>query len=67
MPFEPDNGSGRSIDGVVLVFLFGLFLFVSPFTYWWASVSNVWYLPYLLWLGFVALIARIAYRRRHDV
>ena len=65
MAFRPV--SGRRIDSVVLLFLFGLFLFFSPFAYWWAAVASVWYLPYLLWLGFIGLIAWVAGREQHDV
>lgn len=61
------NNSGRRFDDVLLLFLFGLFLFLSPFTFWWAAVAAVWYLPFLLWAGFIALIAWIARVRRDDV
>lgn len=67
LPDPNNNGNSRSIDGVVLLFLFGVFLFLSPFTYWWAAVAQVWYLPYLLWLGLVGLIAWVTHRRRNDV
>ena len=60
-----DNGSG--LDSVVLVFLFGVLLFLSPFTFWWAEAAGVWYLPYLLWLVLILLIAAVARRLRHDV
>ena len=59
--------SGHSLDSVVLLFLFGLFLFFSPFTFWWATIAGVWYLPYLLWLGLIGLIAWVVHRRHHDV
>lgn len=65
MPLGSNNGNDRSIDSVVLLFLLGLFLFLSPFTSWWAAVASVWYLPFLLWAGFIALIAWVA-RLRHD-
>lgn len=65
MAFRPDNG--RSLDSPVLLFLFGLFLFFSPFTFWWATIASVWYLPYVFWLGFIALIAWVAGRGPHDV
>lgn len=65
MAFRPDHG--RGLDSSVLLFLLGLFLFFSPFAFWWAAMATVWYVPYLLWLGFIALIAWIAGRRRHDV
>ena len=65
MAFRPDNG--RRFDSVVLLFLFGLFLFFSPFAFWWSTIAEVWYLPYLLWLGFIGMIAAVAGRAHHDV
>ena len=65
MAFRPVNG--RRFDSVILLFLFGLFLFFSPFALWWASKADVWYLPYLLWLGFIGLIAWVSGRSHHDV
>ncbi|HEX7044726.1 MAG TPA: hypothetical protein VF203_08925 [Burkholderiales bacterium] len=64
MPFRPDHG--RGLDSSVLLFLLGLFLFFSPFTFWWAELAAVWYLPYLLWLGLIGLIAVAARRERDD-
>lgn len=65
MAFRPDTG--RNVDSVVLLFLFGLFLFFSPFTFWWAVAARVWYVPYLLWLVLIALIAWAVHRSHHDV
>jgi hypothetical protein len=65
MPFRSDPG--RSLDTVVLVFLLGVFLFVSPFSAWWGAVARVWYLPYVLWLGLIVLIAWVVHRRHDDV
>ena len=55
------------LDSIVLLLLFGLFLFGSPFTFWWAAIAAVWYLPYLLWLGFIGVIAWIMRRSGHDL
>lgn len=38
----------------VVIFLFALFLFASPFTVWWAALNPPWYLPYLIWLALTA-------------
>lgn len=65
MRLAPDNRDRP--DSVVLLLLFGLFLFFSPFTFWWAAVSRVWYVPYLLWLGLIAMIAWVVRRSGHDV
>ncbi len=65
MAFRPENS--RSVDSAVPLFLLGLFLFFSPFTFWWAGVATVWYLPYLLWLGLIGLIAWVAHRSPHDI
>ena len=53
------------MDRAVLVFLVGMLMFVSPFTFWWAAHTRVWYLPYALWLVLILLIAWVA-RRSHD-
>jgi NhaP-type Na+/H+ or K+/H+ antiporter len=55
------------LDSVVLLFLLGVFLFVSPFSAWWAAKAGVWYLPYVLWLGLIVLIAWVVHRRHDDV
>jgi hypothetical protein len=65
MAFRPDTS--RSVDSVVLLFLFGLFLFFSPFTFWWAAAARAWYIPYLLWLGLIGLIAWAVHRSHYDV
>ena len=57
--------SGRQLDTVVLLFAFAVLLFASPLTFWWATDSAPWYLPYLLWLGLIGLIAWVQYRRGH--
>ena len=51
----------------MLLFLFGLLLFCSPLALWWAAVATAWYLPYVLWLALIALIAWAARRSPHDV
>lgn len=65
MRLAPDNRDRP--DSVVLLLLFGLFLFFSPFTFWWAAMAHAWYVPYLLWLGLIALIAWVVQRSGHDV
>lgn len=65
MRLGPDNN--HRLDSVVLLLLFGLFLFFSPFTFWWASMSSAWYLPYVLWLGLIVMIAWVVQRSGHDV
>lgn len=65
MRLGQDNS--RGLDNVVLVFLLGVFLFLSPFTFWWPTVATVWYFPFLLWIGLVLLIGWVSYRRRDDV
>ncbi|MGI9304423.1 MAG: UTP--glucose-1-phosphate uridylyltransferase [Gammaproteobacteria bacterium] len=47
--------TGRQVDRVILLFLFALFLFVSPLIGWWASDDSTWYLVYLLWLVLIVL------------
>lgn len=53
MPRDP----ARRLDSSVLLFLFALFLWISPVLVLWARDSSPWYLLYLLWLIVIALIA----------
>jgi O-antigen/teichoic acid export membrane protein len=61
--------SGRQLDRVILLFLFALFLLVSPLVGWWAGDDSPWYLPYLLWLLLIVLAAWVVQRgsTHHDV
>lgn len=55
-------------DRVVIVFLLALFLFLSPFTAWWAADGAPWYLPYLFWLGLIVAVGWMVPRRGgHDL
>ncbi len=65
---RPGSEHGRSIDSAILLLLAALILFLSPFTDWWARDDSPWYLPYLLWLGLIGLIAAVALLRDpHDL
>jgi hypothetical protein len=56
------------VDKTILLFVLGLFLFASPLIHWWAGPHAPWYLPYLLWGGFIALIVWLQLSRsRHDL
>ena len=61
---EPEQGSDLR-DNTLLLGLFILLLFSSPILAWWAFPGNLWYLPYLLWLGIILLIAWV-HHRRHE-
>lgn len=45
-----NQGSNKHFDKVILLFLFALFLLVSPVIHLWATDSFKWYAPYLIWL-----------------
>ena len=45
---SPDGDA--PLDQVVLLVLFALLVFTSPFVFWWTDRTSLWYLPYLLWL-----------------
>jgi hypothetical protein len=49
-------------DHTLLLGVFILWLCVSPLLAWWTSPTNHWYLPYLVWLGIILLIAWVHYR-----
>ena len=56
------------MDRIVLLLLFAVFVFASPFTDWWLSTSSPWYLPYALWALLIALVAWTGRRRgRRDL
>lgn len=61
----PDAASGR-LDRVLLLLLLALFLFLSPFTAWWAAAEPPWYVPFLLWAGLITLVAVTQTRRPPD-
>ncbi|HXK56273.1 MAG: UTP--glucose-1-phosphate uridylyltransferase [Gammaproteobacteria bacterium] len=59
---------GRQYDRTILLLLFMLFLFASPFTTWWAIDQRVWFLPYILWLLVILIAAWLHFRfRNHDL
>ncbi len=61
MPQPPNNE--RRIERTLLPVLLALFLFATPFTFWWAQ-SRSWFLPYLLWLLIIVIGAWLAWRDR---
>jgi hypothetical protein len=63
MDLPPD--SEKHLDRVVLLFLFALFLLISPLLRWWAADDSPWYLPYLLWLLIIGLTFWLQRRRKH--
>lgn len=66
MDLPPD--SDKHLDRVVLLFLFALFLLISPLLQWWAADDSPWYLPYLLWLLVIGLTFWLQRRRkRHEL
>lgn len=66
MPRSPE--SSRRYERTILLLLFVLFLFASPFTNWWAAELKLWYLPYLLWLLVILIGAWLHFRfKNHDV
>ena len=59
------NDPEQPHESALLLMLFALFLFASPFTIWWASGHNDWFLPYLLWLLIILIGAWLHARYRH--
>ena len=55
-----------SNDSSLLLGLFILFLLSSPFLMLWGRPGSEWYLPYLVWLGIILLIAWVNGRRRDE-
>ncbi len=56
------------LDRVVILFLFALFLLLSPFLNWWAADDSPWYAPYLIWGLLIVLTWRLRCRlERHEL
>jgi hypothetical protein len=64
---RPGAENSHRLDSIVVLLLFGVFVFGSPFTFWWAAMTSIWYLPYLLWLGFIVLIGLVMRGSGDDV
>lgn len=47
----------RSSDLTLLLFLFALFVFHSPFTRWWTGLGLPWYTVFVLWFLVILLVA----------
>ena len=41
---------------MLVLTVFGLFLFASPFTAWWAGLLLPWYAPFILWGALILLV-----------
>ncbi|MDZ7749032.1 MAG: hypothetical protein U5K43_09500 [Halofilum sp. (in: g-proteobacteria)] len=54
---ESGQANGSRLDLVLLLLALALFLFVSPFTAWWAGAGLPWYLPFVLWGILIAAVA----------
>ncbi|OOZ38487.1 hypothetical protein BOW53_15420 [Solemya pervernicosa gill symbiont] len=64
MDSPPENE--QTIDRVVIIFLFVLFLLISPLRDIWAADDNPWYVPYLIWLAIIFFAYRLQRRMRRD-
>lgn len=52
----------RQIDRTIALGLLILLLFSAPVMIWWTSPESPWYLPYLIWMAVICLIAWINLR-----
>jgi hypothetical protein len=66
MPRNRDHD--LQLDRVIILFLFALFLLLSPLVEWWAADDSAWYTPYLLWGLLIGLTWRLRKRlERHEL
>lgn len=64
----PSPDSGGQLDRVLILFVFALFLLLSPLQQWWAADDRSWLLPYAIWLGIIVLAFLVQRRRdRHEL
>ena len=61
---RPPRDRTAYLERSLLLFLFALFLLVSPLKPLWAGPDAPWYSVYLLWAGVIALAFRL--RCRHS-
>lgn len=54
------------LDKVILLFLFALFLLLSPLLNWWAADDSPWYAPYLIWSAIIGLAFLLQRRARRN-
>jgi hypothetical protein len=52
----------RQIDRIIALGLLILLLFSAPVMIWWTSPGSPWYLPYLIWVAVICVIAWINLR-----
>lgn len=55
----------QQTEHILLLALFILLLFSSPIMSLWSDPDGLWYLPYLIWLVIILLIAWVV-GRQHD-
>jgi len=53
----------RQLDHTLAVGLLILLLLSAPVMIWWTSPESPWYVPYLIWLAIITVIAWIQLRR----
>jgi fatty acid desaturase len=56
----------RHIDRTVALALLILLLFSAPIMNWWTSPNSPWYLPYIIWMVVICIIAWINLRRHES-
>ena len=66
VPMQNAQERGARGDLMILLVLFALFLFASPFLHWWATVRSPWYLAYAIWFGVIALTFWLQWRGNRD-
>jgi hypothetical protein len=55
------------LDRTLILFLFAVFVLVSPLNDIWAGDAAPWYAPYLVWAGLIGLAFWRERRERHDL
>ncbi|MGD2117426.1 MAG: hypothetical protein PVG66_03645 [Chromatiales bacterium] len=55
----PDKTLKSRREKSIAVALLFLFVLLTPFNHWWAQPQSHWFVPYLLWLLAIVLVALI--------
>jgi ABC-type transport system involved in multi-copper enzyme maturation permease subunit len=63
-PMRKISPPDQLIERTLALSLFVILIFSTPVMMWWTSPGQLWFLPYLLWLGVILAIAWM--NQRHD-
>ena len=52
---QTHSSESRPTEITVIVVIIALLILLPPMLDWWGASNNLWYTPYLIWLGIIAM------------